>query len=212
MRFFIDISLLYCLVDNVTAFYAVAPSSRPNQFVRIPLEATTDVTATTSDNNAASTAIQGVVLEQWPMGVSAAKEYSEMFGLGASEAAFYGLLEAMRKSGIAYGSKGHPFVLRKNQIAEVTSEDSCFDGFFTMKDLEKALEDDFLDAARGSTDNRKGWKVRFFMVGWDFFFYLFRFIFSFETGELSLRKLTLHILYRFRQYPILAEIPLKKPE
>jgi hypothetical protein len=34
-----------------------------------------------------------------------------------------------------------------------------WDNFFTMRDLEKAVTDDFLDAARGSTDNRKGWKV-----------------------------------------------------
>ncbi len=46
---------------------------------------------------------------------------------------------------------------------DVDGDDSdggaIFDGFFTFDDLVKALEDDFLDADRGSTDNRKGWKV-----------------------------------------------------
>jgi hypothetical protein len=45
--------------------------------------------------------------------------------------------------------------LRKEELPSVSLQ-----GFFTMQHLEKALEDDFLDAARGSTDNRKGWKVR----------------------------------------------------
>ena len=41
-----------------------------------------------------------------------------------------------------------------------------FSGFFTFEDLKKALEDDFLDADRGSTDNRKGWNVSEKINGW----------------------------------------------
>ena len=113
-----------------------------------------------------------VMLEQLKIGASAAKEYAEMFGLSYSDAGFYAMFDAIRQSGIALGVKGQPFVLRNEDICksleetrkgmEGTEEDieSPFAGFFTIDDLAKATEDDFLDAARGSTDNRKGWKVR----------------------------------------------------
>ena len=70
------------------------------------------------------------------------------------------------------GLSGHPFLLRKNElessmsmIVDIEQEDSSkeallFDGFYTMNDLQQALTDDFLDASRGSTDNRKGWSIQ----------------------------------------------------
>jgi hypothetical protein len=67
---------------------------------------------------------------------------------------FYALFHAIKSSGIALGLKGSPIVFRKEELPV------NFEQFFTMKDLAKAVEDDFLDAAKGSTDNRKGWKVR----------------------------------------------------
>lgn len=67
---------------------------------------------------------------------------------------FYALFHAIKSSGIALGLKGSPMVFRKEELPV------NFEQFFTMKDLAKAVEDDFLDAAKGSTDNRKGWKVR----------------------------------------------------
>jgi hypothetical protein len=84
---------------------------------------------------------------------------------------FYALSRALKSSGIVMGLKGSPFVLRSQELISsstgtttTTDNDSSnkdsFGHFFTMKDLAKALEDDFLDAAKGSTDNRKGWKVR----------------------------------------------------
>ena len=53
-----------------------------------------------------------------------------------------------------------PFVLRHNEIQQALGQETQWPGFFRVTDLEKALDDDFLDAARGSTDNRKGWQVR----------------------------------------------------
>jgi hypothetical protein len=67
------------------------------------------------------------------------------------------------KQTLSLGLQGYPLVLRKATLEQVLMppENSVlFQNFFTMADLEKAVEDDFLDAARGSTDNRKGWKVR----------------------------------------------------
>jgi hypothetical protein len=156
MRLFVDISLLYCLVGNVAAFHV---ATTPQFVSRARLQAT--VVPTDTGTDAVESALKEVVLEQWSGAAAGAKEYAEMFGLAQAEAGFYGLFDAMRKAGIAYCLKGYPFVLRKDEISQAIGEDdNCFEGFFTMKDLAQALDDDFLDAARGSMDNRKGWKVR----------------------------------------------------
>ena len=76
---------------------------------------------------------------------------------------FYAMGRALKASGMAMGLKGSPFVIRSHELSTGTStteEESFGHSFFTMKDVAKAVEDDFLDAAKGSTDNRKGWKVR----------------------------------------------------
>lgn len=87
---------------------------------------------------------------------SSASSWSEMFGLSKDEANFYALFDGIRNT-IPIGLRGKPFVLKKDQI-EATMGTS-FDGYFSFQDLEKAVDDDFLDAGRGSTDNRKGWKM-----------------------------------------------------
>ena len=105
------------------------------------------------------------------------KEHAEMFGLDESDkeeeklqtsAAMFALLDAIKHTLGADGGlglSGHPFVLRKAEIERVIMEDeessstTIFEKFFTIGELKLALEDDFLDAQRGSTDNRKGWSV-----------------------------------------------------
>jgi hypothetical protein len=88
-----------------------------------------------------------------------AKEWTDMFGLGESEAAFYGLFKGIRDS-VPLGLKGQPFVLSQADVQEAMHlGDNVFREWFDMRDLEKAVNDDFLDADRGSTDNRKGWQV-----------------------------------------------------
>jgi hypothetical protein len=92
------------------------------------------------------------------------RQYAEQFGLddSATCAGLYALLRAMKQT-LSLGLQGYPLVLRKAALEQVLMppENSVlFQNFFTMAYLEKAVEDDFLDAARGSTDNRKGWKVR----------------------------------------------------
>jgi hypothetical protein len=90
-----------------------------------------------------------------------ANEYAEQFGLGHPEAAVFSLFSSIRKSSHEHlGLRGKPFVVRGAAIEEALQQPTQWASFFTMNDLERALQDDFLDAARGSTDNRKGWKVR----------------------------------------------------
>lgn len=80
-----------------------------------------------------------------------------MFGLGEAEKGFYALFEGIKKN-VPIGLKGKPFYLKAEQVEKAMGK--SFAGFFTYEDLETAVNDDFLDAGRGTTDNRKGWKVR----------------------------------------------------
>ena len=83
-----------------------------------------------------------------------------------SGAAFHALFSGIRSSA-ALGPRGKPFYLKSDDVLKAMAmggdvvglDSTAFDGFFTFDDLAKALQDDFLDADRGSTDNRQGWKV-----------------------------------------------------
>ena len=86
-----------------------------------------------------------------------------------SGAAFHALFSGIRSSA-ALGLKGSPFYLKGEDVRKAMggsgdndngsdNDSDPFNGYFTFDDLAKALEDDFLDANRGSTDNRQGWKV-----------------------------------------------------
>lgn len=97
------------------------------------------------------------------------KQWADMFELAdESGAAFHALFSGIRSSE-NLGLKGKPFYLKSSDILKAMGNEENpkdgFSGFFTYDDLTKALEDDFLDADRGSTDNRKGWKVRKDMGG-----------------------------------------------
>ena len=111
-------------------------------------------------NTIVESPVKSIVLDRISAGLPASEEYAETFGLGDTDAGLYAFFDAIRQSEIALALKGQPFVLRKQELVDAMAGRSVFEGFFTTKDLEKALDDDFLDAARGSTDNRKGWKVR----------------------------------------------------
>jgi hypothetical protein len=100
-----------------------------------------------------------VLLDSISAAYPQAQEWSDMFGLGPSEAAFYALFSGIRNS-VPLGLRGRPFVLQESDIQKAMNVDSnVFSKWFDMNDLEKAVNDDFLDADRGSTDNRKGWQV-----------------------------------------------------
>ena len=103
-----------------------------------------------------------------------AKQWAEDFDLVSEAGApFFALFSGIRSSA-ALGLKGSPFYLKGEDFRKVMggdnggndvdgsdNSDDPFNGYFTYDDLAKALEDDFLDANRGSTDNRQGWKVCF---------------------------------------------------
>ena len=112
----------------------------------------TPFSATIDDTKVANT---DALLESMSTSLDA-QEWADMFGFGASERAFYALFDGIKKE-IPIGLRGRPFVLRNDQVKKAVG--SSFGGFFSFQDLEHAVNDDFLDAGRGTTDNRKGWKV-----------------------------------------------------
>jgi hypothetical protein len=120
---------------------------------------TVETTEGVTESSSSSSSMNEAVLRTMESVRDEANEYAEMFGLTTADAAFYALFAAIIKEA-PLGPKGEPFVLRHDQVVKALHQDSAWPGFFTMKDLEKAVNDDFLDAARGTTDNRKGWKVR----------------------------------------------------
>jgi hypothetical protein len=165
------IAACYWIGDHeITAFvssheiaaFAASPALREVNYYDRPncvrcrsrLQSSSTNVPTTATTTAASTVLQQ--LETWP---AMAKEYAESFGLGPAEAAFYGLFCSLRHGQIPLGLPGQPFVLSHADIEVAWQQPTQWPGFFTLQDLEKAVSDDFLDAARGSTDNRKGWKV-----------------------------------------------------
>lgn len=133
---------------------------------------------TSSLSSSSSSSSKDVVLRNLSSLSEEATQYSDMFELDDAGTAFYALFRAIRQGPIPLGLKGEPFCLRSDEVQQALAEggkqklekDTAWKAFFTMKDLEKAVTDDFLDAARGSTDNRKGWQVgdcfvRVYVVG-----------------------------------------------
>ena len=146
--------------------------------------AATDASATTSFKRPDVVSVRSESLAEVLLGrikdqsAQLGREHAEMFGLDESDdenqkvetsAGMFALLDAIKNT-IAtdggLGMSGYPLVLRKAEIeramaadGESSSTTTIFEKSFTMKDLEQALEDDFLDASRGSTDNRKGWAI-----------------------------------------------------
>ena len=106
------------------------------------------------------------------------KKWSTEFGFAeegeeAPESAFYAIFRAIRnvdaKTNNANGSSdgekllglsGTPFYVPGYILAKAEGKhQNAFCDFFHFPHLAKALEEDFLDAQRGSTNNRKGWQV-----------------------------------------------------
>jgi len=109
--------------------------------------------------------IEDSFLKRFEESIPYSQEWARDFGLeNESGVAFHALFSAVRSSN-ALGLRGRPFHVKNKQISDVMDEttiDGCknsFDGFFSFEDLATAVQDDFLDASRGTTDNRKGWKV-----------------------------------------------------
>jgi hypothetical protein len=140
----------------------VAPAGawtpRPTAVHRRSLPPLATSLARDQDQTAVASSQENVLLRTMAALRQEAVDYAAMFGLSDAEAAFYAIFRSLRQ--VPLGLHGAPCLLRDAQLRESLQQETAWKGFFTMEDLEKATSEDFLDAARGSTDNRKGWKVR----------------------------------------------------
>ena len=129
--------------------------------------ASTDASTTTPVDHL----LDSTILERIESATPSAVQWGESFDQSSSEVAFYALFAGLKSCDAALGLKGRPFYLKQADVVAAmntdsgsTSDDndnvsSPFAGFFTFDDLKTAVEDDFLDANRGSTNNAQGWKV-----------------------------------------------------
>jgi hypothetical protein len=134
---------------------------------RIKLHATIEG-ETESTSAPSSSLLDENILSRIKEAADESKQWAQDFDLvEESGAAFHALFSGIRSSA-ALGTKGRPFYLKGEEVRKALGGDDDddddsgndpFNGYFTFDDLAKALEDDFLDANRGTTDNRKGWKV-----------------------------------------------------
>ena len=130
-----------------------------------PSSSVTSATTTTSKSDAIAAALLETL--QSEASQTSAKAWVEMmFGsedddANAALAGFYALFEGIRTTPeVTLGLRGTPFVLKKRDLQAALGGIS-FDGFFSWDDLQTTVQDPytFLEAGRGTTDNRKGWKM-----------------------------------------------------
>merc|ERR1711957_762429 len=117
---------------------------------------------TESSSSSSSSSGQHELDEEIIKLISSTAEDSKQWGTDfdlVEESPFYNIFSAVRSSSV-FGPKGRPFYFSRNDIDSVMADSANgFAGYFTFDDMAKALTDDFLDASRGTADNRKGWKV-----------------------------------------------------
>jgi len=166
--------LFYAVVNlntqSVTGFSVYSPNHVTQGGVEITksnLIANSKLYATIEQSSSTSGDVEGQldenILGRIKEASAESKQWAEDFDLTSESGAVFHALFSGIKSSAALGLKGSPFYLKgedvRNAMDSNDSNDDPFNGFFTFDDLAKALEDDFLDATRGSTDNRQGWKV-----------------------------------------------------
>ena len=106
-------------------------------------------------------------LSQYEKSLQEGQEWATEFGFSNQEGAFYAIFRAIRKMDSSKNSKllglsGTPFFIPRALLAKAeggASSENNFSSYFHFPHLATALEEDFLDAQVGSTDNRKGWQV-----------------------------------------------------
>ena len=148
-------------VLSCEAFISPAPKSSISAHQNVPHQRYAEA-ATTASSSATENLLDSTILERIESATPSATQWGESFDLSPSEVAFYALFAGI-KSCAALGLKGRPFYLKQADVVSAMKADddssSPFAGFFTFDDLTTAVEEDFLDANRGSTNNAQGWKV-----------------------------------------------------
>lgn len=134
------------------------------------LHSTMNVTSDSSnDTSRPSTQVVGQFLSLYERSLQEGQGWATEFGFSEQEAAFYAIFRAIRKLDSPKGLKllglnGTPFYIPRSLLAKAEGASwdngtNKFSSYFHFSHLAAALEEDFLDAQVGSTDNRLGWQV-----------------------------------------------------
>ena len=140
------------------------------KFTETKLYSTFNAVSDSSSGGSGSTSAQvfDQFLLQYENTLQEGLDRATEFGLSDQEGAFYAMFRAIRKMDSSTNTKllglnGTPFFIPHTLLAkaEGASSDGTnkFSSYFQFHHLATALEEDFLDAQVGSTDNRKGWQV-----------------------------------------------------
>ena len=160
---------------------AFSPSLRINQVAESSAKLYSTVEgdlSLQSEPSSPSMSLLEEFIAEYQQSLEEGKSWAEEFGFteegeDAPESAFYAIFRAIRRvdaktnnaDGNSGGDKllglhGTPFYVPSYILAKAESKHkNAFCDFFHFPHLAKALEEDFLDAQRGSTNNRKGWQV-----------------------------------------------------
>jgi hypothetical protein len=173
---------------SATAFVATTRTSTEGRNSLMARKATMDAQAAESASASAvsqadedeTTNINSLILSSIAAACGKANEWREEMDaiqMGPSEVAFFALFSGIRDSHSdsssssgpkVLGLEGTPFYLTESEVLSALDTDntdaasaSPFKGFFTFEDLARAVQEDFLDAERGTsrTDNQQGWKT-----------------------------------------------------
>lgn len=130
-------------------------------------EETTSSTSPNLDASSPSLQIVDDFIKNYKGAVKEGHEWAKEFGFAGddnevAEGAFYALFRAIRELDAGtFGLSGTPFYVPSEVLATAESRDKgALTGYYHFNpELSAALEEDFLDAQVGSTDNRRGWTV-----------------------------------------------------
>ncbi len=153
---------------------AVALSSRTHRDQAQKLFSATD-TAKSDEIISPSPQLANKFLAKYRDSLKEGHQWAKEFGFSdddddsqtAPEGSFFAIFRAIQKLDSSVescekllGLNGTPFYIPAKILAgKEGGQKNAFSNYFHFRDLALALEEDFLDAQRGSTDNRKGWQV-----------------------------------------------------
>eukprot|EP00986_Skeletonema_menzelii_P010350 scaffold5045_cov146-Skeletonema_menzelii.AAC.7 len=173
--------LLLSLNDNAAVAFTAPTSRRITPIVQNHVKLYSAVEGNISTQSEPASPSMSLVenfIIEYQQSLEEGNKWSTEFGFAeegeeAPESAFYAIFRAIRhvdaKTNNANGSSdgekllglsGTPFYVPGYVLAKAEGKhQNAFCDFFHFPHLAKALEEDFLDAQRGSTNNRKGWQV-----------------------------------------------------
>lgn len=164
------------LVVVPSGAFILLPCSVDTQLLSSSTNLHSIVDAETIQSINPSTLLVDQFLSEYGASLDEGRQWAHEFGFNEGEGSFYAIFRAIRSMDSnnsaepeeerikLMGLTGKPFYVSQLALVEENASDNegmtkLSDFKFHFSHLATALEEDFLDATVGSTDNRKGWQV-----------------------------------------------------